>query len=120
MIRSREHGHAALVQADRDTRPERDDLGRRPLGDELDSVEADAVEDVVTAELAGDDLRLACGIALELEQLGADEHARGPVGRGAVRGERAEGRLDEAADDPAREDVPGTDELGGPARDGEK
>ena len=74
MSRSVEHGHTAVVHADRDAGAEVDDLGGRALRDELDAVEEDAVEDVVAAELAGHDLAGSREARLELEELRADEY----------------------------------------------
>src|ERR671914_535363 len=54
--RSVEDGNPPLVQVDRHAGAERHHLGRRAVRDELHTVEEDAVEDVVTAKLAPDDL----------------------------------------------------------------
>jgi primosomal protein N' (replication factor Y) (superfamily II helicase) len=72
----------------------------------------------VSAELATDDFRSTIGVRLELEELGADQHLGRTVRRRAVRGEGSDCRLDQSVDDPACEDVPGSDELSRPARPG--
>ena len=76
---------------------------------------SDAVEDVVAAELAADDLAGAVRVGLQLELLGPDQRLDGGRAVPVRDREAAEQRLDQAVRDPAREEVAGTDELGRPA-----
>ena len=85
------------------------------MRDELDSVEQDAIEDVVAAELPRHHLAAPLRVRRELEQLWPDEHLDGTGAGSAVRREGAQRRVDEAGLDPSGQHVPRADELGRPA-----
>src|ERR687892_1239812 len=96
----REHADRLAVRRDDDARAGRDELGRRPLGDDLRAVgEPHAVEDVVAAELAADHLGRSPRVGAQLQELGPDQHVDL---RGAVsphNREPSEQRLDEVTFD---------------------
>src|SRR5688500_15325174 len=114
-LRSVENRHTAVVDAYRHTRTEVDDLGGRTLRDQLDSVEEDAVEDVLAADLASHHLSGIDGARLELEELGPHENLGVVAAARAVGREGSDRRLDSPGDDASREDVCCADELCGPS-----
>src|SRR5688500_1693807 len=110
-LRSVENPDAGVVDAYRDTRTEVDDLGGWTLRDQLDSVEEDAVEDVVAAELASHHLSGTDGARLELEELGPHENFGVVAAARAVGREGSDRRLDSPGDDASWQNVCCADEL---------